>query len=180
MRGNKLPLLGFCLALTLTVLIFYLRSGSGGSTPKPWNSSAITASYVGAQLRQLDSGNAALYLAYEVTNHTDSDYRLADGPGALVMGRLRADGSLSSQQPVRLSYPVFLPAKQHARLAIEITQPFAWPPEDNPAYIEKLREFVKQRLANVQEFVLFDQSSRTEVKLPGVWQQLQETAQASY
>ena len=75
---------------------------------------------------------------------------------------------------------MFLPAKQHARLAIEIVQPFAWPTADNPAYIDKLREFVKQRLANVHEFVLFDQTSRTEVKLPGVWQELQDTAQASY
>ncbi len=172
MRGTKLPLLGFFLALTLTALIFYLRSGSGGSAPKPWNSSAITASYVGAQLRQLDSGNAALYLAYEVTNHTDSDYRLADGPGALVMGRLRADGSLSSQQPVRLSYPTFLPARQRARVALEVPSAFGWPDESDTAYQDKLRDFVNQKLMDVQAFVLFDQADRFEIEFPSGWQEL--------
>jgi hypothetical protein len=75
---------------------------------------------------------------------------------------------------------VFLPARQHARLAIEMTQPFAWPTEEDPAYVGKLREFVKQRLANVGEFVLFDRASRAEIKLAGAWQQLQEAARASY
>ena len=172
MRGNKLPLLGFLLALTLTALVLYLRSGSGGPTPKPWNSSAITASYVGAQLRQLDSGNAALYLAYEVTNHTDADYRLADGPAALVMSRLRADSSLSSQQPVRLSYPTFLPARQRARVALEVPSAFGWPDESDTAFQDKLRDFVNQKLTDVQAFVLFDQADRFEIEFPSGWQEL--------
>jgi hypothetical protein len=169
---NKLPLLGFFLALALTALIFYLRSGSGGATPKAWNPNAITANYVGAQLRQLDSGNAALYLAYEVTNHTDSDYRLADGPAALVMSRLRADGSLSSQQPVRLSYPTFLPARQRARVALEVPSAFGWPDDNDAAFQDKLRDFVNQKLLDVQAFVLFDQADRFEIEFPGGWQEL--------
>ena len=61
MRG----ILSFLLATALTAVIWlYVRPGV--RSPKPWNSSAITATYVGAQLRELDSGNAALYLAYEV------------------------------------------------------------------------------------------------------------------
>lgn len=172
MRGNKLPLLGFFLALSLTALILYLRSGPGAATPKPWNSSAITANYVGAQLRQLDSGNAALYLAYEVTNHTDSDYRLADGPGALVMSRLKADGSLSSQQPARLSYPTFLPARQRARVALEVPSSFDWPEDSDAAFQDKLRDFVNQKLTDVQAFVLFDQADRFEIEFPSGWQEL--------
>jgi hypothetical protein len=105
-RGNKLPVIGFFLALVLTATIWYattrVRTGQ-----KPWNSSAITATYVGAQFRELDSANAALYLAYEIQNNTDSDYRLADGHGAMVMGSQRADGSQSTQEQVRLSYLTF-------------------------------------------------------------------------
>jgi len=173
-------------AVGLILVIFFLtrpaalKSPSGDTANKSWNREAIGATYVATQLREMDKTHSTLTLSYDLENNTDSDFRLDAGPGIVVLSRLEADGSLSQQEPVRLSYPVFLPARQHARLAIEITQPFAWPSEDNPAYIDKLREFVKQRLANVQEFVLFDQSSRTEVKLPGVWQQLQETAQASY
>lgn len=174
-----------CSAVGLVLVTFFLThatafKGSPDTSNKSWNREAIRAAYVASQLREMDKTHCTLTLSYDLENNTDSDYRLDAGPGIVILSRLEADGSLSQQEPVRLSYPVFLPAKQHARLAIEITQPFAWPPEDNPAYIDKLREFVKQRLANVQEFVLFDQSSRTEVKLPGVWQQLQDTAQASY
>jgi hypothetical protein len=169
-RAKELPLLGFLLALLVTAVILYVHPG--GRSPKPWNPSAITASYVGAQLRQLDSDNAALFLAYEVQNHTDSDYQLADGPGALVMSRLRADGSLSSQQQVRLSYPTFLPARQRARVALEIPAPFGWPEDGDPSFQDKLRDFVNQKLAEVQAFVLFDQADRFDIEFPNSWQEL--------
>ena len=167
MRG----ILSFLLATALTAVIWlYVRPGV--RSPKPWNSSAITATYIGAQLRELDSGNAALYLAYEVQNHTDSDYQLADGPAALVMSRLRADGSLSSQQQVRLSYPTFLPAQQRARVALEIPSAFSWPADGDPAYQNKLRDFVNQRLMDVGAFVLFDQADRFDIEFPSGWQEL--------
>lgn len=171
MRGNRSLLLGFLLALALTAVVL-LYIPRGGRVPRPWNSSAITAAYIGAQLRQLDASNAALYLAYEVQSHTDSDYRLADGPEALVMTRLRADGSLSSQQQVRLSYPTFLPARQSARVALEIRSPFGWPAENDPTFQDKLRDFVNQRLMDAQAFVLFDQADRFEIKFPSGWQEL--------
>jgi hypothetical protein len=169
-RGNKLPLLAFLLALGLTAAILYVRRS--GSTPKPWNSSAITATYVGAQLRELDSGNATVYLAYEVQNHTDSDYQLADGPRALVMSRLRTDSSLSSQEQVRLSYPTFLPARQRARIALEIPSAFNWPADNDPAFQDRLRDLVNQKLTEVQAFVLFDQADRFEIEFPSGWQEL--------
>ena len=170
MRENKLPLWGFLITLVLTAAILYLRHGV--STPKPWNSNAITATYVGAQLRELDSGNSTVYLAYEVQNHTDSDYQLADGPRALVMSRLRADGSLSSQEQVRLSYPTFLPARQRARIALEIPSAFNWPADNDPAFQDRLRDLVNQKLAEVQAFVLFDQADRFEIEFPSGWQEL--------
>jgi hypothetical protein len=169
-RGNKLPLLAFFLALVLTAAILYARRS--GSTPKPWNSSSITATYVGTQLRELDSGNANVYLAYEVQNHTDSDYQLADGPRALVMSRLRTDGSLSSQEQVRLSYPTFLPARQRARIALEIPSAFNWPADNDPAFQDRLRDLLNQKLAEVQAFVLFDQADRFEIEFPSGWQEL--------
>ena len=154
--------------------------GRRSETSKSWNQEAIKATYVTTQLKETDKAHSTLTLSYDLENNTDSDYRLDAGPGVVILSRLKADGSLSQQEPLRLSYPVFLPAKQHARLSIEMTQPFAWPIEEDPAYVEKLREFVKQRLASVGEFALFDQASRAEVRLPGAWQELQEAARASY
>ncbi len=149
-------------------------------TSKSWNREAIKATYVTTQLKETDRAHSTLTLSYDLENSTDSDYRLDASPRVVILCRLKADGSLSQQEPLRLSYPVFLPAKQHARLAIETTEPFAWPIEEDPAYVDKLREFVKERLVNVGEFVLFDQASRTEVQLPGAWQELQEAVRASY
>ena|SRR5215469_13007230 len=170
MKGNRVPLLCFLLSLATTaIILLYFRPAA--RAPRPWNSTAITASYVGAQLRQLDSGNAALFLAYEVQNHTDSDYHLADGPTALVVGRLR-DGSLSSQQPVRLGYPTFLPARQRARVALEVPAPFNWPGDNDPAFQDRLRDFVNQKLADVEAFVLFDPAHRFDIEFPSGWQEL--------
>ena len=88
------------------------------------------------------------------------------------MSRLRADGSLSSQQQVRLSYPTFLPARQRARVALEIPAPLGWPADNDPAYQDKLREFVNQKLLEVQAFVLFDQADRFDIEFPSGWQEL--------
>jgi hypothetical protein len=175
----------FSLAGVGLVLLVVLLTGATalrgrGEPSTSWNKEAIKATYLASQLKETDKGHSTLTLSYDLENNTDSDYRLDDSRQVVIQSRLKSDGSLSQQEPLRLSYPVFLPAKQHARLAIEMTQPFAWPAEEDPAYVAKLREFVKQRLANVGEFVLFDQAGRAEIKLPGAWQQLQEAARASY
>ena len=154
--------------------------GRHSETFKSWNREAIKATYVASQLKELDKTHSTLTLSYDLENNTDSDYRLNVGPDVVIQSRLKSGGSLSQQEPLRLSYPVFVPAQQHARLTIEMTQPFAWPPDEDAAYVDKLRAFVKERLVNVEEFVLFDQASRAEVRLPGAWQELQKATRASY
>lgn len=112
-------------------------------------------------------------ISYELENNTNADYGLVSGPSLVILSRLKSDGSFSQEQPIRLSYPVFLPAGQHARLAIEITQPFAWPAEKDPAYLDKMKDFVKEQLEDVGNFVLFDETSRLQLELPSGWKQLQ-------
>ncbi len=168
----------------LVLLIIFMTTARGfknwpSETSASWHPQAIKATYLASQLKETDKTHCTLTLSYDLENNTDFDYRLDEGRELVIQSRLKSDGSLSQQEPIQLSYPVFLPAKQHARLAIEMTERFAWPPDGDPAYIDKLREFVRQRLANVAEFVLFDQASRYEVKLPGAWQELQEGAQAA-
>ena len=69
--------------------------------------------------------------------------------------------------------------RQHARLAVEITEPFDWPSDADSSSIEKLRDFVKQRLQNVGEFVLFDEANHRQLELPSGWDQLAETSEES-
>jgi hypothetical protein len=170
---------GLLLLLALTVGGTAFNRAHGGATT-PWNGKAVKAKYVESRLRQLDKAFATLTLSYELENATDVDYRLAEGPGMVIARKLRSGGGLSQEEPIRLGYPAFLPARQSARITIEITQPFLWPREDDPAYEDKLRDFVKQRLANVEEFVLFDEASRCQLELPSAWEELRETAQTSY
>jgi hypothetical protein len=113
-----------------------------------------------------------LLLYYNLENDTDTDYRLSDGTGLVIMSRLKSDGSLSSEEQVRLSYPTFLPARQRARIALEILHPFDWPSDNDPARQEKLKVFVNQRLAGVDEFVLFDEANRCQIEFPRGWQDL--------
>jgi hypothetical protein len=148
------------------------------ATSKAWNREAVRAAYVASQLREVDKAHSSLIVSYDLNNLTDADYRLTEGSSVVIMGRLTSDGTFSQEEPIRLSYPVFLPARQRARLAIEISRTFTWPVRDDPRYDEKLREFVKQRLAAVGEFVLFDEASHCQIELPGAWKELQDTPQA--
>ena len=57
-------------------------------------------------------------------------------------------------------------------MALEILSPFGWPGENDNAFQDKLRDFVNQRLADAQSFVLFDQSDRFQIEFPSGWQEL--------
>ena len=176
-RKDWLTIIGSAGAGLLILVIWTLAAPALKHQPKElskgWNHEAIKAAYVAAQLHEVDKTHSSLILSYDLNNLTDLDYRLAESSGVVIMSKLKSDGSFSQEEPVRLSYPVFLPARQHARLAIEISQPFAWPKEDSH-YEEKLKEFVKQRLGGVRGFVLFDEASHSQVELPAVWPQLRE------
>ena len=148
--------------------------------PEPWNQDRVEATYVGSQIKEIDKTHSSLVLSYDLKNSSDLDYRLTDRSSVLILSRLKSDGSFSQEQPFRLSYPVFVPARERAHLAIEIEQPFAWPAEGDPAVASKLRDFVRRRLGDIEEFVVFDEASHRQLTLPSGWQQLQDEAQASY
>lgn len=137
-----------------------------------WNGGAITATYLGAQLREIDPSNAALSLSYELQNNTDSDHRLEDAPEFVVMSRSKADGSLSSQEEVRLGHSTFLPARQRAQVTLELRRQFNWPAVGDPGLRDKLKSFVNDGLASADEFVLFDRNDRFQVEFPRGWQEL--------
>ncbi len=165
----------------LLLLLFLILTGAGFNSspvkpPGSWSQNAIKATYVGSQLRQIDKTLTGLFLFYDLENNTDRDYRLADTPGVVIMSRLKSGHSLSQEELIRLSYPAFLPANQRVRIAIEISYPFVWPAPGDPALESKLKDFVKQRLAKVEEFVLFDEVNRCQVELPSAWQELERDA----
>jgi len=173
--GNRFLFLGASLALIASSAAWCLT----GTHAPTWKHSAITASYIGAQLREISQGNATLFLAYALQNHTDVDYPLEGGSGVFLMSRLKPNGALSSQEQIQLSYPTFLPARQKARVALEITHLFGWPAENDPLFRDrqdKLKELFKW-LADVQSFVLFDQANHLQIEFPGAWRELKLAAE---
>jgi hypothetical protein len=169
----------------LLLIVLALTNTALGSKHRPktetktWNDEAIKAAYVATQLRELDKAHSSLILSYDLENLTDSDYRLVEGPGLVIMGKLSSGESLTQEESIHLGYPIFLPARQRARMAIEISGPFGWPAHNDPQSDDKLRDFVKQRLAPIKDFVLYDEASHCEIQLPGAWQHLQQTKQAN-
>lgn len=166
--GNKLLSLGACLGLIAASGAWYLFPLHHLPT---WNRSAVTATFIGAQVQETNLGNATLLLTYSLQNHTDFDFRLADGPGIFLMSRLKPSGTLSSQQQTHLSYPTFLPARQRARIALELTPLSAWRTENDPPFEGKFKELFTQ-LTDVQGFVLFDQTNRVEIEFASAWREL--------
>ena len=169
MQGRALIAIGGLVVIAIMAYSYY-RYGRPAPSPS-WNGSAMTATYLGAQLREIDPANVDLALSYELQNNTDTDYRLADAPGYIFMSRLAADGSLSSQEEVRLGYSTFLPARQRSRVTLELRRRFDWPPANDPALQDKLKSFVNDRLSGVDEFVLFDQAERWQIEFPRGWQE---------
>lgn len=179
--GKRALAIGASTGASLFLVLLLIFGGSASNRfnsspvnrPASWNQNAIKATYVGIQLRQIDRSLAGLFLSYDLENNTDRDYRLADAPGVVIMSRLKFGQSLSQEELIRLSYPIFLPANQRVRMAIEISYPFVWPAAGDPALENKLKDFVRQRLAKVEEFVLFDEANHCQVELPSAWQELE-------
>jgi putative methionine-R-sulfoxide reductase with GAF domain len=135
---------------------------------RPSESEAITATYVGIKVKEIDKAHATLFFSYDLENNTDIDYRLADIPDVFIVAR-GTDGSLRQEEALPLSYPTFLPAKQRVRIAIEDERSFAWPRESDPGSDDKLKNFVRERLQNIAGFVLFDEVDHIQIELPSGW-----------
>ena len=172
------------LVACLLVLVVFVLPRTPMSEPKEkhtspaWNSGAIQGDFAGVQVKEVDATHATLIFSYDLDNTTDGDYQLTKGPTTVVMTRLKSTGSVSSEEPIALDNSVFLPARNRARIAVEITRTFNWPTplpgtQIGPVNQEKFRALVSQEIANLSGFVLFDQATHIQIELPGGWQELQ-------
>lgn len=143
--------------------------------PNAWKADGIRASFVGMQVRELNSANSVIVFYFDLENTSTADFRLANGSNLIVMSRLKSDGSLSSENHPRLEDSVFIPAKNRTRIAISFTRPFAWP-ASSESVDAGVRQFAAQSVENLEGFVLFDQLNHAQIELPGSWQKLREAA----
>jgi hypothetical protein len=135
----------------------------------PWNSRAIKGSPAGIRVQELDPTHAAVIFLYDLDNQTDIDYRLAKGPGIVIMSRLKSGGTLSGDEQIALDSAAFVPARNRTRIALEVTHLFNWPGQRS-AYAERtFDQLVTGDVAGVAGFVLFDQLNRYEIDFPAAW-----------
>ncbi len=118
------------------------------------------------------------FFLYDLDNQTDADYQLAKGPNAIIMTRLKSDGTLVANDALQLDNSVFLPARNRARISFQETRAFRWPTELTPGHMgpltqDKYRSLVAEEVANYSGFVLFDQGAHYQIELPGGWQDVQ-------
>jgi hypothetical protein len=134
--------------------------------PKPWDSHAIEATFEGVQVQEIDPTHATIGFLYDLDNRTNSDFQLASGPSVVIMKRLKADGSLSSEAQARLGSAAFIPTNNRTRISLKMTDTFAWPAKQDANADESFRDFVARETSGVQGFVIFDQASRYQIELP--------------
>jgi len=161
---------GFALTIALVggAALWYL---SRPSPPEPWNDKALNAVLSDIEVwqdmpdrtgRPADQG--FVEFVYIVENRLDKDYS-TDGASIKAMVR-RPDGLVSSDDAIKVKYPIFIPSGQKVAVTVSIPYAVALGP------IEKdtdMRKTVREKLPKLSGFVLFDQGARYQIELPKDW-----------
>jgi hypothetical protein len=169
--------LGFVL-VGLPIAASRLNAQPTAQSSEPWNLHAMEASLAGVRVHEVDGSNAALVFLYDIENKTANDYELTKGPSVVILSRLKSSGSLSSERPVALSSSAFVPARNRTRIELEVRHPFAWPSRMDAKAEDRIRDLVAGEIADLDGFVLFDESTRYQIALPGAWPAVQKSVSA--
>ncbi len=148
--------------------------GSRPKPEKPWNATAILASYDYIETRGEDDH---LAFCYVLENTTDRDYRLENNSGITIAGRLAKEKSISivSGGYEKTDYPIFVPTKQRSRFFVEIPYPgptklkSSASSDERKKFRKDLEKYAETEFGNLDGFVLYDSNSRYQINLPKGW-----------
>jgi hypothetical protein len=168
---------GFAVMLALIFGVAFWYS-SRPRPPKPWNTTAIKATFQDVTAAGNDNH---LEFEYVLENTTDSDFRIGESSAYAIMGRLRNPSSL--QGPVEGLFhlgPIFIPARQRVEYSVSVPQmrydtlaekyrgTSRQMPEQKPNP-EALAAYVNKEFPNLDGFVLFDEVNRYQINFPKGW-----------
>lgn len=164
---------GFAAFLTL-VAGGWLWYRSRPKLPKPWNTTAIKATF--DRVRVVGQNNDIAFF-YVLENMTNSDYRVENASDTYLIARLKQQKSLSEFEGnfQKLHFPIFIPARQRVWVPIELSYPYQEKlasdasGKERHKWRQKLREFVKSQMGNLNGFVLFDNKNRYQINFPRPW-----------
>jgi hypothetical protein len=165
--------LGIGIGLALAVG-FYVWHSSRPVPPKPWDSAAITATFLYADTTGDDNHCRFRYI---LENHTDRDYRTKTADLTLS-AVLQEKSSLTGAGTGEVKFEedtIFLPAKDHAEVEIELTG-YSFPdrsqPNDNEGvekYRDAVKKYVDEHLPRLNGFAAFDDTNRYRINFPKGW-----------
>lgn len=109
---------GFALALLLTSpIIDWYRS-----RPRPWNTTAIRASFVSIDTEGVSD---TLVFYYVVENTTRFDYEVADKSEVVLTGKTHTEKALAPEDEYEtMKFPLFIPTKGRLRVGIHLPYPY--------------------------------------------------------
>jgi hypothetical protein len=180
---TKRTAVGGGIAITIAVLVgvfYWYRI----EHPKPWNNSAIRASYY-----RIGHYGDKLAFEYVLENTTKDDLRLTESDKFDIAIRVADTDSLRGfdSKQTTLQLPVYLPAKHKTTITVE-TPEYAigavYPgaqasKEEKDQFYRTVAEQVSEKLSNWNGFVLFVQKPRYEIDLPNGWKtQTQSSAKS--
>jgi hypothetical protein len=141
---------------------------------KPWDASAITASFLSADTAGEDNHLRFLYI---LENHTEQDYRVRTTSELLLSAVVQENDSLTGGGHAKFQdNSIFLPAKQHVEVEIELPE-YRFPgerhpndtPEEHKKYKDAVRKYLNDNLSRLNGFAAFDDATRYRINFPNGW-----------
>ena len=126
---------------------------------RAWDQKAITATFANLYLTKKE-GSFVFTFRYTLENHTGRDW-MVPGPDALY--RVLANGKgLQRDTTLRWDGGPAVPSGQQINVGVQIDYQYT----EDSGDLDKLNEFTKRRLAEIDGFAALDEANRYDLRLP--------------
>ena len=164
---------GFAVVAAIIVGLFLWWSGRPAK-PKPWDKTAITASF---DTIDTEGEQNTIVVVYTLQNNTDADVRISDDSSLYLGASLTRSKSFSFDKSDFLStdYPIYLPSKNRVRFKLHLKYPYSEKEDVNAPidvrhdWVTKVCKYVTSEFGNLDGFVMLVESNRYEVDMPNGW-----------
>jgi len=147
------------------------------NAPKPWNTGALKATFVGIWT---EGEKRTISFSYVLENRTDVDYEVQSGESIVLGFHLLQENGLSlvhDENVLRVNWPLFVPAKQ--RVLFNIYSGFSFVGQEEPRadatadeernYRKAVGDFFTRKDGNWNGFVILDKINRYQIDFPKGW-----------
>ncbi|MDP2157986.1 MAG: hypothetical protein Q8K68_09790 [Nitrospirota bacterium] len=162
---------GFGAGLAITFIIgiaTWSYFASLPKKPKPWNNSAINATF--SDIQMFTGDRLPVTFKYILDNKTQFDYCLpSDNEAAFI--RMPKTNSLTKDHELTWDKGTCVPTGQKVAVSFKLTydySDYSFPQSDKDN-LEKLSKLVNRRLSEIDGFVILDNQHRYQINFPKGW-----------